>query len=511
MKIASLLFFSGMLCGLTPALAQSASSSPPNKTSHYSGFYADVGVGVLNTQINNVSHFTWTMPNFPATSYATTFTQQSSIITTPILGHFGVGYQIIRRHFIFSLAPFIELASINVNNNADFQEILFEDFVNFQQIHIRWTSSYGIDLKPGWMATPNTAIYLLFGVSRQNITIENSGHGSGNDPRFGEASPSVTQRRSATGLRYGFGLQSWLARHWAIYFNYVYTRYPNQTLNLLGAPTGGIIANNSITLATQLRRFSSNKIVVGFNYYFLHAHTLTPWNFPTHAMSWRGFLIGLQAGALINQYWHRGTFLQLTTSGINPENNLLMPLAQMGRTSAHGSLNLGFAMPWRRLYFELASAINVGSHHAHDQTLDRQETGSVPVLLHKNQLTLREAEWSIDFLPGLLLTPHTVLHLRFGAAFNRATLTSLSRSVSAGAFITMPLMQQKHLTGLRLGLGIKQAITARMSLTANYIYTDYGYISVTGTQPGGSNAVLRSFSRLYMNTQAFLLGLECRL
>jgi len=495
---------------LPTALAGNAFSNSANKSLHYSGFYADVGVGVVNTQINNNSQFTWNMPNFPPTGYGTTLSQRSSAITTPLFGHFGLGYQLIRHHFSLSVSPFLELASIDVNNSSDFHETLLVNFINFQQIHIHWTTTLGIDLRPGWMVTPDALLYLVFGADWQDINVQNSGHGSGTDPRFGEATPNISQRKIATGVRYGFGLQSWLARHWAIYFNYVYTHYPNRTLNIINVPTGGTIANNTIALTSQLRVFSTNKILVGVHYYFLRAHTMIPWGNFAPRFSWRGFLLGFQAGVLINQYWHRGTFTRLITSGVNPEINFLLPRAQMGKTGPSGSLNIGYGLPWHRFYVELAAAFNLASHQGRDQALDRVETGSAPEFFQQNQLTLRRAEWTIDFLPGVLVTSQTLLHLRFGAAFNRATLTTLSRSVSAGAFIIIPLSQRKNVTGLRLGLGIKQAVTSRINLTANYIFTDYGYISVSGAQSVGVNAALTTFSRLYMNTQGFLLGFEYR-
>jgi len=143
------------------------------------------------------------------------------------------------------------------------------------------------------------------------------------------------------------------------------------------------------------------------------------------------------------------------------------------------------------------------------------------VINHTANVRMREIEWGADILPGFLITPQTLAHVTVGFAGNKATLyENTSYSTAAGIVAATSAAQSvasttKSLYGLRLGLGIQQAITNKVRLTADYVYTDYGTVSVS-TQANAVftpalNGGLSNTTSVKLHSQAIMFGLLIQL
>ena len=138
--------------------------------------------------------------------------------------------------------------------------------------------------------------------------------------------------------------------------------------------------------------------------------------------------------------------------------------------------------------------------------------------------------FGVDFRPGYVFDQHTMLYGRIGAAFTQATLdtnTTVTSSINNFMSPVTPLISSmsystnKDLIGLRLGFGIQHTISDKFSVTADYIYTNYGKVK------SSSNGVVNTYnydgdfinvepgtisgqSSTTISTQSLMLGLSYR-
>jgi opacity protein-like surface antigen len=106
---------------------------------------------------------------------------------------------------------------------------------------------------------------------------------------------------------------------------------------------------------------------------------------------------------------------------------------------------------------------------------------------------LNDVEYGVDLRPGIFLTSTTLLFGDIGAAFNSIHLNSNSlvtiNNLRINTTATTPLASnvKKNITSLRLGGGIEERIGAHWGVSADYIYTDYGNINVSGITNTNNN------------------------
>jgi len=179
-----------------------------------------------------------------------------------------------------------------------------------------------------------------------------------------------------------------------------------------------------------------------------------------------------------------------------------------------GNLFAGYGMTWNSFYLGGEVSINLGSTKAGTNTFTRG--GGPPlvneVLINEVTVKLRSFEADLDAMPGFLLTPHTLLFARIGAAFNKLKLNSNSFGED---FATSPgvagvnLANNKSTVGVRAGLGLQEQFSDNFSIRADYIYTYYGRISVAGGTDfsGSTNDSLFNTTTVKASKQVVMLSL----
>lgn len=114
---------------------------------------------------------------------------------------------------------------------------------------------------------------------------------------------------------------------------------------------------------------------------------------------------------------------------------------------------------------------------------------------------LNSGEYGIDARPGVLLNQNTLLYGRVGAAFNRLQVNATDThnlayinvnfqpQFGTTATTTLATGDSKNVTGLRLGVGLEERWGNHFAVNADYIYTNYGKINLSGlgstNQPRG--------------------------
>lgn len=148
-------------------------------------------------------------------------------------------------------------------------------------------------------------------------------------------------------------------------------------------------------------------------------------------------------------------------------------------------------------------------------------------LATNTQVKLNNGEFGVDFRPGYLVAPNTLLYGRIGAAFNKISLTTNNTYVVAGSkegegsysyTSTLPVTNTKNALGLRLGLGAEHYLGNNFALTFDYIYTYYGKVTAsntgntTGADDTGSAVIttggFTGQSSTKVSTQAAMLGIK---
>ncbi len=138
---------------------------------------------------------------------------------------------------------------------------------------------------------------------------------------------------------------------------------------------------------------------------------------------------------------------------------------------------------------------------------------------NKTTVSLNDAEFGIDLRPGIFLSEDTLLYGRIGAAFNELELST--HTIFDNEFIgeiddsftsSVHAKNSDNVTALRLGVGLEQKILSQLSVTFDYIYTDYGDISAHNTnfQPveSGNSSETTISSNAAVKTHAVLLGIN---
>ena len=223
-----------------------------------------------------------------------------------------------------------------------------------------------------------------------------------------------------------------------------------------------------------------------------------------------GYYAGVSAGESLlvgtaNQIRSLGLSLPGAGYSINDSRG-----AGLKRNSLVGAIHGGYSYTWEELYLGGEAFIKGSRNKASisDTTTFSQNIAGNPTTLgitSNTRTTLKNVEFGIDFRPGYLVTPHSLLYARIGAAFNKLSLTSnLTFNAQNPAFgqVSFPLPQgnSKTKTALRLGAGLEQQICEYWSLRADYTYTYYGRIAATDSVSGRVLSPIGPVSALLTNT-----------
>ena len=196
------------------------------------------------------------------------------------------------------------------------------------------------------------------------------------------------------------------------------------------------------------------------------------------------------------------------------------------RNSFVGAIHGGYSYTWEELYLGGEAFIKGSRNKASisdTTTFSQNIAGNLTTLgvTSNTRTTLRNVEYGVDFRPGYLVTPHSLLYAKIGAAFNKLSLTSnLTFSAQSPGFgqASFPLTQgnSKTKTALRLGAGLEQQICKYWTVRADYTYTYYGRIATTNSISGGVvsplvgpvTAALTNAAKTKVSNHTVMLGLS---
>ncbi len=186
-----------------------------------------------------------------------------------------------------------------------------------------------------------------------------------------------------------------------------------------------------------------------------------------------------------------------------------------------GLLYAGYGVGWRSVYLGAEGFIQLGHAQLKNARFGNNLTivGNAATFISSSEVesSINCFQSGVDFLPGWSLGPATLLYGRMGIGVARAKLEVRSLNVGQSLFgsgeLFLNLSSRKTLATLRAGAGIEHRLTSHFSLRSDYIFTDYGKLSVSGVRTGTSSGfafpmTLNSDTRLHLYDHAVLLGIS---
>ena len=234
-------------------------------------------------------------------------------------------------------------------------------------------------------------------------------------------------------------------------------------------------------------------------------------------VSFEGFYVGGSAGANATIGRQTGdVFVQFGEAS-----PIFFPMdlsADLFNGNAEGSLYAGYGRQWQCLYAGLEGFVR----YSHPQlTFHRQhlfDNAPSEIFNRENSTEFSVGPWhyGLDGRAGFLVNPCTLLYGRIGVEWARIKLNSDARfNGFAGSEIldiSLSTDEQKRSAYLRLGVGIEKQLNSSFSLKVDYLYTDYGSISVkdqiTGSSSTGTFLALADTTQLHLKNHAVTLGLS---
>lgn len=247
--------------------------------------------------------------------------------------------------------------------------------------------------------------------------------------------------------------------------------------------------------------------------------------------SFNGFYAGIAAGGSFTSGRENtlgggshlfSDFVQTFVSTTSSRNDLI-------DNALKGAVYAGYGHTWQLFYLSAEIFADISNYNMRSSGGDGFKQILSPVLqirsAYSTKVTLNPIEYGIDLRPGILLGPDTLLYGRIGTAINQLSLDSnvngteeqfppiFVRETFGGTF---PFSTTKTRAALRLGLGIEQHISPQLAVHADYIYTDYGKItidssatqSVISADSGPVISTISSNSNVKVTNNSVLLGLS---
>ena len=192
--------------------------------------------------------------------------------------------------------------------------------------------------------------------------------------------------------------------------------------------------------------------------------------------------------------------------------------ADLFNGNAEGSLYAGYGRQWQCLYGGLEGFVRYSHPHLtfHRQHLHDERPSLIFNRESSTELSVGPWHYGLDGRAGFLVNPCTLLYGRIGVEWALIKLDSDARFNgfvgSQIIDISLSTAQQKRSAYLRLGAGIEKQLNSCFSLKVDYLYTDYGSISVkdqtTGISSAGNFLALADSTQVHLKNHAVSLGLS---
>jgi len=184
-----------------------------------------------------------------------------------------------------------------------------------------------------------------------------------------------------------------------------------------------------------------------------------------------GWFIGLGAGEVINQ---TDFFIDTQTP---TDNNIYIDRLSYDPHQYSNDFTGAVFAGYNRTFDSMYIAAQVSASYAERKNTINglaDDRSDFQFLRNKASMCLNSFEIDLDLLPGYMINPCTLFYARIGLTFNELTFRSDSFVTTDSGTISVKLKKETNKVGIRLGAGIEEGLSKKVSLRADYIYTYYG-------------------------------------
>ena len=510
-KLSATLFFIFSASAL--GLPAHAAFSP---TANFNGFYAGVNAGGLFSEgkLNTKQSMSFIEPNSsPFVNRIFSTSHAASPYKDSLAGdiHVGYGHALGQSPFYLGAEVFGNLTDHNLNlSSADFMGEDAQGPFNvsaMQSIKIKLNNAeYGVDVRPGLLITPSTLFFARVGVAFNEVRVNTNSNVTINNLDTGNVRTTTLPanvNKHIEALRLGGGIEERIGSHWGVSANYIYTDYGNINLSAKTNTINdtGSLQTGGFTTYTSARHLISQAAMFGVNYYFDPAANETgEFLQPDYYISpaaFNGFSATISGGMLQDRAaMNINTAANFSVATSNNETIKDTESPRVARDTGIGAISVGYGHLIGNtslylggdIYASLGNQDLLANYNAHDNIVQFNNVpGDAKKILGTVRVHLNSVEWGGDIRPGILLGPRTLLYGRVGFARNKIELGANKKfefidDATPDILYVSSLSEgsSKAVTGLRLGAGLEEYIGQHLSMNFDYIYTDFGNVSING-------------------------------
>lgn len=359
------------------------------------------------------------------------------------------------------------------------------------------TFGFNADVLPGFLLSLHALLYGRIGLAVNQVTLNTRSSATGQSPtKFAEFSAS--DKRVKAGLRVGLGLERWVSRCIALRFDYVYTFFGRMSL-YRSENTGASTLNNA-----GKTKIGNQKIMLGLVYHLSPITGHDSMDDLYHLAS--GFYVGIGGGVMQNLYHMNG----LSRSS-GDDRTQLTSIHHITTTRGAGVAFVGYVTQWKKMFLAAEAGTTIVRNAIRTTDLGEAQ-GNGETTFTESQIKLSTTNFHFDILPGFFLGNSTVIYPRIGLVTTRIHLntdTTVTDTVGPSPAIddTLSLNNSIRKVGLRVGIGLEQAITKHLLLRLDYIYQYIGDITVSQTGEFPNSSTIENTTRVKVRNQNVLLSL----
>jgi opacity protein-like surface antigen len=217
-----------------------------------------------------------------------------------------------------------------------------------------------------------------------------------------------------------------------------------------------------------------------------------------------GFYLGAHAGVL------KGDSSNSTNVWFG-DNYSLTNKAMKSESKPTFGLHLGYGKQINKFYIGAEILSNFIKHEdsGESQSID---IANQCILTNKIKIKMSGLQYGIDLRPGFVINPTTLFYGRLGIMLSRFKLSSLNRiNIIYASSADFNFTKSQYKPGLRLGLGVEEYLSHKISLHLEYIYTYYKDIKLDEIIHLGAPEDPPEFTnktKISPRTQNFIFGIN---
>lgn len=215
--------------------------------------------------------------------------------------------------------------------------------------------------------------------------------------------------------------------------------------------------------------------------------------YANYNISYEGPYVGASVGSALMTaspgLYSQTIYNNITTQG-GALNTLINQQNIMKGNVFRGDIFAGYGFAWQQLSLSAEIFLELQHYKETQYTSVNGNTSFFGLTYNTyNITTVQIKPWhsGLDFRPGFILNPASLIYARVGFSFNNVKLTSRTNFYTADPRIGETNLQKfllsknRNKVALRLGAGLEEHVTDELSIRADYVFTDYGRLSLDGT------------------------------